>query len=101
MYSNNDTANLMMEEFRRYHGRKKKINVYSISIIPGDEACFNYDQANQYNYASSQYGEKVHEVVQTTGGKTMSICAPSYSPLASEIVRSTLNSTADGSAIIL
>lgn len=101
MYSNNDTANLMMEEFRKHHGRKKKINVYSISIIPGDEKCFNYDQANQYNYASSHYGEKVHEVVQTTGGKAISICAPNYSPLASEIVRSTLNNTSDGSTIIL
>ena len=39
-------------------GRKKRINVYSISIIPGDEECFNLDQANQYNYAVSDYGEK-------------------------------------------
>ena len=90
-YSNNDTAHVMMNEFRKHHGRKKKINIYSISIIPGDEECFNYDQANQYDYAISDYGEKVYKMVQTTGGKAISICAPNYSPLASEIVRSALD----------
>lgn len=91
MYSNNNTANVMMEEFRKYHGQQKRINIYSISIIPGDEECFSDDQANQYNYAVSDYGEKVYEIVRITGGKTISICASNYSPLASEIVRFTLN----------
>ena len=90
MYGRHDTASILMREFRKHQGREKKISIYSISIIPGDEKCFSHDRAHQYDYALSEYGEKVHEVVRVTGGKTMSICSENYSPIADEIVLTAL-----------
>ncbi len=81
--------NDVVKEFQSLHGPTKKITVYSISIIPGDQKCLNYDQKHfsQYSFASAFMGHKVHELVRLTGGKTMNICDPDYTILAKAIAR--------------
>lgn len=78
----------VMGEFRKHHGPNKKLQVYSIAIIPGDRDCFQHDQSLQYKFAESAYSTQIHRLVSATKGKAMSICAPSYVPLAEEIVAS-------------
>ena len=81
------TVNHFFTQFNKRYGSKKQIKVYSISILPGDKACLDGDQASQYYYADSAYSENIHTLVKATGGKTISICAANYAPLAREIVK--------------
>lgn len=87
-YVDDNTANILMSEWRKYHGPEKKIRIYSIAIIPDDEKCLNSIKSAQYDFATASYSHNIHKVVQATGGDTLSICAPNYSPLADVIVQS-------------
>ena len=88
LHNENGLINKVIKEFQRIHGLKKKIRVYSISIIPEDQPCFTHDQSLQYEFAEPAYGKQIHELVKATEGKTISICAPSYAPLAEAIALS-------------
>ena len=77
----------VFDEFQKQHGSAKEMKVYSIAIIPDDKTCLDKDESAHYSFAHSAYGRNIHKLVKTTGGKTMSICAEDYSPLAKAIVR--------------
>ena len=76
----------VLDEFQKAHGPDKEITVYSIAVIPEDKNCLDKDQSDHYSFAESAYSRNIHELVKATGGKTMSICADDYSPLAKAIV---------------
>ena len=85
-HNEENMVDTVMAEFRKYHGPNKKLQVYSIAIIPGDRDCFQHDKSLQYKFADPAYSTQIHRLVSATKGKAMSICAPSYAPLAKEIV---------------
>ncbi len=86
-YVGNNMVNVLFNEFQSYHGPDKRIKIYSISIIPGDQDCFQKDQSSHYSFANSTYSQNIHELVKATGGEAISICEASYSPLAKAIVQ--------------
>ena len=88
VYIRDNMAGLFIDKFRKHYGPKKKIRVYSISIVPGEQSCLRQDQSAHYSFVGSAYSENIHKLVQNTGGKAMSICSPDYSPLASMIAHS-------------
>ena len=75
--------------FQKIHGTDKTLTVYSISIIPGDASCLNYDRKHfsPYRFTESAVGHEIHNLVRLTKGKTMNICDSDYSPLAKAIAR--------------
>ncbi len=77
----------VFDEFQKHQGPNKEMKVYSIAVIPEDKNCLDKDKSAHYNFAHSTYSRNIHELVKATGGKTMSICAEDYSPLATAIVR--------------
>ncbi len=83
-----EKANLFIRQFQKKYGLKKKILIYSISIFPGDENCFKTNKEQQYKFAEVAYSHNIHQFVQVTGGRALSICEPDYSPLAGVIIRS-------------
>ena len=96
IFTNGDNAHNIsnmddvVKEFQNLHGTGKKITVYSISIVPHDQKCLNYDRKHfsQYSFAVASMGHKVHKLVRHTGGKTMNICDPDYTLLAKAIAGS-------------
>lgn len=88
MQNEEDMVDKVMGEFRKHHGPHKRLRVYSIAIIPGDLDCFQHDKSLQYEFSEPAYSTQIHRLVGATQGKAMSICAPSYVPLAEEIVAS-------------
>ena len=87
-YVDDNTANTLVSEFQKHHGPRKKIRIYSIAIIPEDEECLNSVSSAQYDFATATYSKNIHALVKATGGDTISICEPNYSPLADMIVQS-------------
>ena len=87
MYNEDNIINKYVSEFHKHQGSNKKMTLYSISIIPGDQKCLEYNQSFQYNFSTSVYSETIHELVKATGGETMSICSANYSHLASVIAK--------------
>ncbi len=81
-------ANLFIRRFQENYGKEKKILIYSISIFPGDDTCFNSNNDEKYNFAKVSYSKNIHQFVRMTGGRALSICEPDYSPLATVIIRS-------------
>ena len=81
-------ADLFIRRFQESYGKQKKILIYSISIFPGDETCFNNNNNQKYSFAKIAYSKNIHQFVRVTGGRALSICELDYSPLAAVIIRS-------------
>lgn len=81
-------AESFIRRFHERYGKEKKVLIYSISIFPGDDTCFNSNNDQKYDFAQVSYSENIHQFVRVTGGRALSICESDYSPLAAVIIRS-------------
>ena len=76
-------TSLLDQAFLRHYGPRRKLKVYSISIIPNDAFCLN-QSASQHlqNLPEIAYSHTIYEVVMLTKGRMISICSPNYTALA-------------------
>ena len=83
--SQNALADKLQSTFSQHYGAYRKIQVFAISVIPGDAQCLSHVVANR-NLPGITYGLNIYRVVVATEGRMMSICESSYSALASAII---------------
>lgn len=67
--------------------RTRSITAHSITVRPGDLACYNA-QAAQEGSGKAAYATAVNELVEATGGQASSICDSDYSAVLGNIGRS-------------
>jgi hypothetical protein len=66
--------------------RTHSLTAHSITVRPGDVACYNAQAAQASGTA--RYATAVNELVETTGGQAASICDSDYSSVLNKIGRS-------------
>ncbi len=82
-----DLAKALEINFQKHYGLHRKLKVYSIAIIPGDEICLQKISSARHNLPGISYAHKIYEVVRYTRGQIISICSSDYSNLARAIAQ--------------
>ncbi len=78
----------VIEQFRKIHGERKRLEVYGVIIMEGDEDCLKKNFSQQFLFPEGAFSEKIAALSVMTGGEVFSICLPDYEPLAQSIFNS-------------
>ena len=80
----------VMEEFRGAYGTDKKLYVFGLIVVPGDEECLKEEKKQRRKFFSREknhYGHSIQRLVEVSdGGQALSLCLEDYSVVGEKLV---------------
>lgn len=80
----------VMEEFRGAYGTDKKLYVFGLIVVPGDEECLKKEKEQRRKFFSREtnhYGHSIQRLVEISdGGQALSLCLEDYSAVGKHLM---------------